>query len=99
MLLAELFSQFLRCVTLVNNDALLLVSTQVDINKEQRWVGVVKVIILFVLLRIDDLLTILCLLLSLNLLLFESLSCEFLIRLGLNFSVVRLNMRKVSMNA
>ena len=99
MLLAELFSQFLRCVTFVNNDALLLVGTQVDIYKKQGWVGVVKVIFLFVLLRIDDLISILCLLLPLNLLLFECLSCEFLICLGLNFSVVRLNMRKVSKNA
>ena len=41
MLLAELLCQILRCVSLINDDPLLLIWTKVDIHKEKRWVGII----------------------------------------------------------
>ena len=45
MLLAELLGEVRRRVSLVDNDALLLILTEIHIYKEQGWIGIIEIFI------------------------------------------------------
>ena len=68
MFLAESLSKLDSSVALVDNNTLLLVSTQVDIDEKQGRVGVIEIVFL-ILVSVDDFLTVHVLLLLLLLIL------------------------------
>ena len=46
MLLAELFGQISRCISFIDNDALLFILSEIYIDEEKRRIGIIKVFII-----------------------------------------------------